>query len=153
MSLTNLTLDSVPSFLPKTLFSSKSKNGELPVGVPLEDEENRLIDPVETLPDVTSAGAFADEIERAMRQESFRQVSDAVLTVKASEVHALVREAAKAKGRYLAALIEMSRKAQSNHAAQVELRKLRLHCEELTLGVEKLRQMILDREIDIDGIA
>ncbi len=149
MSLANIAVDSVSNFSPRAWFSPKPSPVEL-VDEPLAED---LIEEAEVEPPILSAGAFAEEIDLAIKAEDRREIAATVMTIKPDEIHDLVRQAAKAKGLYLTALIEMSRKSHSNEAAQNELRRLRINYEELSLGLTRLRQMLLDQEIIVDGVS
>lgn len=99
-----------------------------------------------------SAGAFVDQIEDSIQEQSKREIMSVLVQLKQSEVRALVRRAAHAKGRYLAALMEMPRSQCSRKTAVEELALARQEYEELEKGLELLRQLILDNDIQINGV-
>lgn len=103
-------------------------------------------------PEPVSAGAFVEQIEDTMQEQSKREIMSVLVHLKQSEIKALVRRAAHAKGRYLAALMEMPRSQASRKSAVEELSLARREYEELEKGLEILRQMILDNDVQIGGV-
>jgi len=98
-------------------------------------------------PEPLTAGAFVDEIE-----DSIQEIMSVLVHLKQSEIRALVRRTAQAKGRYLAALMEMPRSQASRKTALQELALARQEYEELEKGLEILRQLILDNDVQIGGV-
>lgn len=103
-------------------------------------------------PEPVSAGAFAEQIEDSIQEQSRREIMSVLVHLKQSEIRALVRRAAHAKGRYLAALMEMPRSQASRKTALQELALARQEFEELEKGLEILRQLILDNDVQINGV-
>ena len=103
-------------------------------------------------PEPVSAGAFAEQIEDSIQEQSRREIMSVLVHLKQSEIRALVRRAAHAKGRYLAALMEMPRSQASRKTALQELALARQEYEELEKGLEILRQIILDNDVQINGV-
>ncbi|MGF1630962.1 MAG: hypothetical protein ACFCUT_15930 [Kiloniellaceae bacterium] len=106
----------------------------------------------EPAPEPVSAGAFVEQIEDTMQEQSKREIMSVLVHLKQSEIKALVRRAAHAKGRYLAALVEMPRSLSSRKTAIEELSLARQEYEELEKGLEILRQMILDNDVQVSGL-
>ena len=103
-------------------------------------------------PEPISAGAFAEQIGDTIQEQSRREIMSVLVHLKQSEIRALVRRAAHAKGRYLAALIEMPRSQANRKTALEELALARQEFEELEKGLEILRQLILDNDVQINGV-
>ncbi len=99
-----------------------------------------------------SAGQFVDQIDETIQEQGRQEVMSVLVHLKQSEIRALVRRAAHAKGRYLAALMELPRNQASRKSAVEEVALLRREYEELDLGLKTLRQLILDNDIDIVGV-
>lgn len=99
-----------------------------------------------------SAGAFVEQIEETIQEQSKREIMSVLVHLKQSEIRALVRRTAHAKGRYLAALMELPRSQCSRKTAIEELTLARQEYEELEKGLEILRQMILDNDVQIGGV-
>lgn len=99
-----------------------------------------------------SAGAFVEQIEESIQEQSKREIMSVLVHLKQSEIRALVRRAAHAKGRYLAALMELPRSQCSRKTAIEELALARQEYEELEKGLEVLRQLILDNDVQITGV-
>ena len=99
-----------------------------------------------------SAGAFVEQIEETIQEQSKREIMSVLVHLKQSEIRALVRRAAHAKGRYLAALMELPRSQCSRKTAIEELTLARQEYEELEKGLEVLRQLILDNDVQITGV-
>lgn len=103
-------------------------------------------------PEPVSAGAFVEQIEETIQEQSKREIMSVLVHLKQSEIRALVRRAAHAKGRYLAALMELPRSQCSRKTAIEELALARQEYEELEKGLEVLRQLILDNDVQINGV-
>ncbi len=103
-------------------------------------------------PQAVSAGAFVEQIEESIQEQSKREIMSVLVQLKQSEIRALVRRAAHAKGRYLAALMEMPRTQCSRKTAVEELALARQEYEELEKGLDVLRQLILDNDVQIGGV-
>lgn len=99
-----------------------------------------------------SAGAFVDQIEAAIQEQSRREIMSVLVHLKQSEIRALVRRTARAKGRYLAALMELPRSQSSRKTAIEALALARQEYEELEKGLETLRRMILDHDVQVAGV-
>lgn len=99
-----------------------------------------------------SAGQFVDQIDETLRELSRGEIMSVLVHLKQSEIRALVRHTAYAKGRYLAALMELPRKQASRKAAIEEVALLRQEFEELETGLTTLRQLILDNDIEVTGV-
>ena len=80
------------------------------------------------------------------------EVMNAAVSISQAEVRALIRITAKAKGRYLAALIDQTSRSQKPAQATSDLRRLREHHEELSHGVERVKSLILKGEVLVQGI-
>ncbi|GAB4223741.1 MAG: hypothetical protein Tsb0032_26860 [Kiloniellaceae bacterium] len=104
-------------------------------------------------PEPVSAGAFVERIDETIQEQSKREIMSVLVHLKQSEIRALVRRAAHAKGRYLAALMEMPRSQSSRKTALEELALARQEYEELEKGLEILRQLILDNDVQIGGVS
>ena len=91
-------------------------------------------------PEPVSAGAFVEQIEETIQEQSKREIMSVLVHLKQSEIRALVRRAAHAKG-------QCSRKT-----AIEELALARQEYEELEKGLEVLRQLILDNDVQINGV-
>lgn len=113
--------------------------------------EDALAVPEAEQPSVT-AGQFVDEIDDTIQEHSRREVMSVLVHLKQREVKALVRRTAHAKGRYLAALMELPRNQATRKSAVEEVSLLRREYEELEIGLKTLRQLILDSDIDIIGV-
>jgi hypothetical protein len=103
-------------------------------------------------PEPLSAGAFVEQIEDTIQEHSKREIMSVLVHLKQTEIRALVRRAAHAKGRYIAALMEMPRTQCSRKTAVEELALARQEYEELEKGLEMLRQLILDNDVQINGV-
>ena len=101
---------------------------------------------------ILSAAAFLEQIDSLARDAARDEAMRALVSIKPSEVRALVTQVAKTKGRYLAALLESSGKATGKEDSIVELQRLRRRYEELSAGLEQLRAMILEGEIEVEGV-
>lgn len=99
-----------------------------------------------------SAGQFVEEIDETIQEHGRREVMSVLVHLKQSEVRALVRRAARAKGRYLAALMALPRSQAGRKAAVEEVVLARQEYEELEMGLKTLRQLILDNDIDVIGV-
>jgi hypothetical protein len=99
-----------------------------------------------------SAGAFVEQIEDTVQQQSKLEIMSVLVNLKQSEIRALVRRAAHAKGRYLAALMELPRSQCSRKTAIEGLALARQEYEELEKGLQILRQLILDNDVEIGGV-
>lgn len=99
-----------------------------------------------------SAGQFVEEIDESIQEHGRREVMSVLIHLKQSEVRALVRRAARAKGRYLAALMALPRSQAGRKAAVEEVTLARQEYEELEMGLKTLRQLILDNDIDVIGV-
>ena len=106
----------------------------------------------EPAPEPVSAGAFVEQIEETIQEQSKREIMSVLVHLKQSEIRALVRRAAHAKGRYLAALMELPRSQCSRKTAVEELSLARREYEELERGLEVLRRLILDNDVQIGGV-
>ncbi|MEQ9608776.1 MAG: hypothetical protein RLN99_14025 [Kiloniellaceae bacterium] len=106
----------------------------------------------EPTPEPVSAGAFVEQIEETIQEQSKREIMSVLVHLKQSEIRALVRRAAHAKGRYLAALMELPRSQCSRKVAIEQLALARQEYEELEKGLEVLRQLILDNDVQITGV-
>jgi len=104
-------------------------------------------------PEPLTAGAFVEQIEDSIQEQSKREIMSVLVHLKQSEIRALVRRTAQAKGRYLAALMEMPRTQASRKTALDELALARQEYEELEKGLEILRQLILDNDVQISGVS
>ena len=113
--------------------------------------ENALTVP-EPQPEAVSAGAFVEQIDENIQEQSKREIMSVLVQLKQSEIRALVRRTAHAKGRYLAALMEMPRTQCSRKTAVEGLALARQEYEELEKGLEVLRQLILDNDVQITGV-
>jgi hypothetical protein len=102
--------------------------------------------------EAVSAGAFADHIEETIQEQSKREIMSVLVHLKQSEIRALVRRAAHAKGRYLAALMELPSSQCSRKTAIEELTLARREYEELEKGLEILRKLILDNDVQVAGV-
>jgi len=102
--------------------------------------------------EAVSAGAFVEQIDDSIQEQSKREIMSVLVNLRQSEIRALVRRAAHAKGRYLAALMEMPRSQCSRKTAVEELALARQEYEELEKGLELLRQLILDNDVQINGV-
>ena len=103
-------------------------------------------------PEPVSAGAFVEQIEDTIQEQSKREIMSVLVHLKQSEIKALVRRVAHAKGRYLATLMELPRSQSSRKTAIEELSLARQEYEELEKGLEILRQLILDNDVQISGV-
>jgi len=106
----------------------------------------------EPVPEAISAGAFAEHIEETIQEQSKREIMSVLVHLKQSEIKALVRRAAHAKGRYLAVLMDQSSRQASRKSAVEELTLARQEYEELEKGLDILRQLILDNDVQIAGV-
>src|SRR3546814_7054064 len=72
-------------------------------------ERLRMLEDALALPapeaEPVSAGAFVEQIEETIQEQSKREIMYVLVHLKQSEIRALVRRAAHAKGRYLADLM------------------------------------------------
>lgn len=103
-------------------------------------------------PEPVSAGAFVEQIEETIQAQSKREIMSVLVQLNQSEIRALVRRAAHAKGRYLATLMELPRSLASRRTAVGELALARQEYEELEKGLEILRQLILDNDVQVGGV-
>jgi len=103
-------------------------------------------------PEPISAGAFVEHIDDTIQEQSKREIMSVLVHLKQNEIRALVRRAAHAKGRYLAALMELPRSQSSRKSAVEELSLARREYEELEKGLEILRELILDNDVQIGGV-
>lgn len=104
-------------------------------------------------PEPLTAGAFVEQIEDTIQEHSKREIMSVLVHLKQSEIRALARRTAHAKGRYLAALMEMPRSQCSRKTAVEQLTLARQEYEELEKGLEILRQLILDNDVQINGVS
>jgi hypothetical protein len=103
-------------------------------------------------PEPISAGAFVEHIDDTIQEQSKREIMSVLVHLKQNEIRALVRRAAHAKGRYLAALMELPRSQSSRKSAVEELSLARREYEELERGLEILRELILDNDVQVGGV-
>ena len=103
-------------------------------------------------PEAVSAGAFVEQIEDSIQEHSKREIMSVLVNLKQTEIRALVRRTARAKGRYLAALMEMPRSQSSRKTAVEELSLARREYEELEKGLDVLRELILENDIQVNGV-
>ncbi|HEY9537600.1 MAG TPA: hypothetical protein VIS03_08405 [Kiloniellaceae bacterium] len=119
-------------------------------------ERLRMLEDALALPapeaEPVSAGAFVEQIEETIQEQSKREIMSVLVHLKQSEIRALVRRAAHAKGRYLAALMELPRSQSSHKTAVAELTLARREYEELEKGLEILRELILANDVQIGGV-
>lgn len=99
-----------------------------------------------------SAGQFVDQIDETIQEHGRSEVMSVLVHLKQSEIRALVRRAARAKGRYLAALMALPRSQANRRSAVEEVTLARQEYEELDIGLKTLRQLILDNDIDVIGV-
>ena len=87
-----------------------------------------------------------------IRNESQAEITQHVIKVERSEVAALVKQVARAKGRYLATLLESS-KGKSVSSSRIEdLKQLRETHEELLQGLNDLRKHIVNGTVLVEGV-
>src|SRR3546814_2521573 len=98
-----------------------------------------------------SSDVCSSDLE-TIQAQSKREIMSVLVHLTQSEIRALVRRAAHAKGRYLATLMELPRSLSSRRTAVEELALARQEYEELEKGLEILRQLILDNDIQIGGV-
>lgn len=103
-------------------------------------------------PEPLSAGAFVEQIEDTIQEQSKREIMSVLVQLKQSEIRALARRAAHAKGRYLAALMELPRSQCSRKTAIEGLALARQEYEELEKGLQILRRLILDNDVQVGGV-
>ncbi len=119
-------------------------------------EALRLLEETLAVPEperpAVSAGEFAEQIEETMQEHGRREIMSVLVHLKQSEIRILARHAARAKGRYLAALMALPRSQAGRKAAVAEVTLARQEYEELEMGLKTLRQLILDNDIDIIGV-
>ena len=109
-------------------------------------------EPVSAPDGALSAAVFLEQIDSLSRNAARDEAMRALVSIKPSEIRALVIQSAKTKGRYLAALLESANKATGKDEAIIELQRLRLRHEELSAGLQQLRAMILEGEIEVEGV-
>lgn len=110
--------------------------------------------PVPTLGNNESvaAGQYDRMIEDMIRNESRAEIIQHVIKVERSEVAALVKQVARAKGRYLATLLESS-KGKSVSSSRIEdLKQLRETYDELLQGLNDLRSHIVNGTVLVEGV-
>lgn len=110
--------------------------------------------PVPTLGNNESvaAGQYDRMIEDMIRNESQAEITQHVIKVERSEVAALIKQVARAKGRYLATLLESS-KGKSVSSNRIEdLKQLRETYDELLQGLNDLRTHIVNGTILVEGV-
>ncbi len=99
-----------------------------------------------------AAGQYDRMIEDMVRTETQAEIIQHVIKVERSEVASLVKQVARAKGRYLATLLESS-KGKSVPSSRIEdLKQLRDTHEELLQGLNDLRRHILDGTVMVEGV-
>lgn len=99
-----------------------------------------------------AAGQYDRMIEDMIRNESQAEITQHVIKVERSEVAALVKQVARAKGRYLATLLESS-KGKSVSSSRIEdLKQLRETHEELLQGLNDLRKHIVNGTVLVEGV-
>ena len=146
MTLAELTAHTGPNNALQWFYRTSGRPQE-----PLRRLEDALMAP-QPQDEAVSAGAFADQIDETIQEQSKREIMSVLVHLKQSEVRALVRRAAHAKGRYLAALMELPRSQSSRKTAIEELSLARREYEELEKGLEILRRLILDNEVEVAGV-
>jgi len=109
-------------------------------------------EPVSESEAILSAAAFLEQIDSLSREVVRDEAMRALVTIKPAEIRALVIQIAKTKGRYLAALLESSNQTNGKDDAIGELQRLRLRYDELSAGLNQLRAMILEGEIEVEGV-
>ncbi len=117
-------------------------------------EAKRPKKPVPTLGNNESvaAGQYDRMIEDMIRNESQAEITQHVIKVERSEVAALVKQVARAKGRYLATLLESS-KGKSVPSSRIEdLKQLRETYDELLQGLNDLRSHIVNGTVLVVGV-
>ncbi|WP_282606856.1 hypothetical protein [Pelagibius sp. Alg239-R121] len=127
----------------------------------LSDKLSQAVKQDKKLPKTTSspgnsgavaAGQYDRMIEDMIRNESQAEIIQHVIKVERTEVAALVKQVARAKGRYLATLLESS-KGKSVSASSIEdLKQLRDTHEELQQGLNDLRRHIMDGTVMVEGV-
>ncbi len=99
-----------------------------------------------------AAGQYDRMIEDMIRTETQAEIVQHVIKVERVEVSSLVKQVARAKGRYLATLLESS-KGKSVSSSRIEdLKQLRDTHEELLQGLNDLRRHILDGTVMVEGV-
>ncbi len=102
--------------------------------------------------ETVAAGQYDRMIEDMIRNESQAEITQHVIKVERSEVAALVKQVARAKGRYLATLLESS-KGKSVSSSRIEdLRQLRETYDELLQGLNDLRSHIVNGTVMVEGV-
>ena len=102
---------------------------------------------------VLSSGAFVEELDSLTQSVEREETMEALVALDQGEVRALIRKAAKAKGRYLAALVDASDRDLQSDQTILRLGRLRNRQEELSRGVALVKSLILSGEILIQGVS
>lgn len=128
----------------------------IPPAAPAQSSKQtkRAKEPVPTLGNNESvaAGQYDRMIEDMIRNESQAEINRHVIKVERSEVAALVKQVARAKGRYLATLLESSKGKSVSSSRIDDLRQLRETYEELLQGLNDLRSHIVNGTILVEGV-
>ncbi len=119
---------------------------------PLRSDKPWRPEPVSKSEGILSAAAFLEQIDSLSREVVRDEAMRALVTIKPSEIRALVVQIAKTKGRYFAALLESAKQTTGKDERIGELQRLRLCHEELSAGLNQLRAMILEGEIEVEGV-
>lgn len=144
----DLAVDQPATEAPKEL--SKAPRGPLPAALKQSPPAKVVAMPPSN--QSVAAGQYDRMIEDMIRTETQAEIVQHVIKVERPEVAALVKQVARAKGRYLATLLESS-KGKSVPSSRIEdLKQLRDTHEELLQGLNDLRRHILDGTVMVEGV-
>ncbi len=100
-----------------------------------------------------SAPQFVRLLETLMREQTEKEITGSVIQAQPWEVTNLAKKSAKLKGRYMAALLDMSKDVSLPTADQVrELKGLRDKYEELDKGIELIKRTVLGGALKLGGL-
>ncbi len=143
-----------PIAFPRMFGRSRRKASVPPANLPLRDDalfQETAAQLNEEIP-VLSSGAFIEELDVLEASVDREEAMEALVSLSQAEVRGVIRLAAKAKARYLAALVDLSQRTVRPDHAVGDLRNLRERCEELSTGVARLKSMILNGDVQVQGI-
>lgn len=130
--------------------ATKAPSGPLPSALKQNPSSKVVSIPAGNQP--VAAGQYDRMIEDMIRNETQAEIVQHVIKVERAEVASLVKQVARAKGRYLATLLESS-KGKSVSSTRIEdLKQLRDTHEELLQGLNDLRRHILDGTVMVEDV-
>ncbi|MDH5750179.1 MAG: hypothetical protein OEY85_12790 [Rhodospirillales bacterium] len=106
-----------------------------------------------TVAGALTAPQFVRLLDSLMREQTEKEITEAVIHAQPWEVTNLAKKSAKLKGRYMAALLDMSKDVSLPAADQIrELKGLRERYEELDEGLALIKETVLGGALKLGGL-